>query len=62
MLIRLIIKFLGLTAFDPLTKNYPRLPNGKYGLFICDYCKMKTASRWNEKTGLKLCFNCAIKG
>lgn len=47
-----------LTEFSPLEQNYPKLPPGKYGVFVCSVCKKNKASRWHEQTLMKLCFEC----
>jgi len=51
---------LSLSALDPLNADFPRLPTGKYGKQLCQFCKTE-AERWHEKTLVICCFTCALK-
>ena len=55
------VKFLGYTTLDPLDKDFPRLPPGKYGQYVCEICIFQQALRWHEKTKVKICDECILK-
>jgi len=66
MYILKIIKFLAnkalsFTILGPLDKDFPRLPSGKYGDYICQICMDRRAKHWHEKTLVKFCSTCALK-
>jgi hypothetical protein len=57
----LALKALSFTALDPLDADFPHLPPGKYGQYICQICRDKKAERWHERTRVLFCFDCALK-
>lgn len=57
----LAFKTLGFTAFDPLNNDFPHLPPGKYGKYVCQICKNNQATRWHEETRVMFCMICALK-
>lgn len=57
-------KFLAIRVLDrtifTLLDNFPALPKGKYGKYLCEDCG-KLAEKWDEKTLKKYCIVCIIK-
>jgi hypothetical protein len=58
---RLVFKVLEYTAFDPLSVNFPKLPNNKYGVYVCEACNKNLANRWSVDSKEKMCDECVIK-
>lgn len=58
---KLVFKVLSFTALDPLDREFPRLPPGKYGDYVCQICKEHRAERWHEQTRVMFCSVCALK-